>query len=231
VESKPAVQKQSAADLVSFWEWAGNRGLLARPTALARRTAVKEVFSVTEPDGWESLDVTRIDVGDLLDRFETISSNSRKLTPQSLATYKSRFKSAVQDYLAYQSNPGGWRPQRRGGRPTGPTNPVQGSGSKPTGRTAVAGGEPSSASASGPWALEGVWETYRFPIRRGLMATLSLPTDLRIAEVQRLAAFLETLVVEEDRAGLDVGLGADGLTRTGNEEGSARWDTAGEPGP
>jgi hypothetical protein len=41
---------------------------------------------------------------------------------------------------------------------------------------------------------------YPFPIREGVVASLTLPTNLRKTEAKRLAAFLESLAVEEPPA-------------------------------
>jgi hypothetical protein len=191
LDSAPSVHKCTAADLVMFWGWVASKGLMNENTTTARRIAVKEVLSTVEPDTWESLDVSVLDVDDVLDRFETLVASSRRFKPQSLATYRSRFRSAVQEYLEYQANPGGWRPLRRP-RSTNNTVAVPGRGAKVEVRH------------SGPTrpVLESVvsdsegWETYRFPIRPGVMATLNLPTDLKSSEVKRLSAFLYTLPME-----------------------------------
>ena len=183
------VQAASAGDLWNFMAFAASKGLMPKATAMARRSAVKEVLAMTEGDEWESIDVIDMDVEAILDRFETIASRSHRFKPQSLNTYKSRFRSAIQDFLAYRSNPGGWRPQRRSrAKGSGPSTSPAG----PRERKAT---QPSPVDAS--LASGSAWETYRFPIRPGMMATLNLPTDLRAAEVARLTLFLQTLPMED----------------------------------
>ena len=45
-------------------------------------------------------------------------------------------------------------------------------------------------------------EEYRFPLRPGVMARLTLPVDLARDEVRRLKAFIDMLVVDEEGSGL-----------------------------
>ena len=189
MEGSLSVQAASAADLCSFMDFAAAKGMMPRATAMARRTAVKEVLATTEGDDWESIDVIDMDVEVILDRFETIASRSHRFKPQSLTTYKSRFRSAIQDFVAYRSNPGGWRPQRRSrtSAPSTSTSPPGPRERKPT-RTSSVDTSPASGST---------WETYRFPVRPGMMATLNLPTDLRAAEVARLTLFLQILPMDD----------------------------------
>lgn len=183
------VQATSAGDLCDFMDFAASKGLMPKATAMARRSAVKEVLATTEGNDWEPINVIDMDVAAILDRFETIASRSHRFKPQSLNTYKSRFRSAIQDFLAYRSNPGGWRPQRR--------SRAKGSGlsASPAGPRERKANQPSPVDASP--ASGSAWETYRFPIRPGMMATLDLPTDLRAAEVSRLTLFLQTLPMDD----------------------------------
>ena len=60
------------------------------------------------------------------------------------------------------------------------------------------GGAPTAATLPPP-AASGMIQ-YPFPIREGVVASLTLPTNLRKTEAKRLAAFLESLAVEEPPA-------------------------------
>ena len=62
---------------------------MPRATARAYRAAVSQVLKIDH--GWEDLEVQGLDVDALISRFRNLSS----LSPTSLSTYESRFRSAL----------------------------------------------------------------------------------------------------------------------------------------
>lgn len=173
----------SGKALVEHWKWAAEKGLMNANTANGLRAACSQVLSVA--DGWETLDVRAIDVDDLCRRFQI--KRVKDFKPPSLEAYKRRFAQAVQLFLDYAKDPSSWRApsQERSSRKE--KKPVSGI----NGEALQAPGErlPPSTVVSG-------LVDYPFPLREGRLAYLRLPTDLKMAEVKRLTAYLSTLAVD-----------------------------------
>jgi hypothetical protein len=176
----------SGQSLVDHWKWAADKGLMNANTAATLGAATRQVLGVI--DDWKTRDVRALDVEDVLRRFQ--NKRSKDFKPQSLSTYKSRFTQAVRLFLAYTDDPGGWKP--------GGTNANGASRSKRiTTKTAV--GEEAAADhrSTPPPRMSGLVE-YPFPLREGRFAYLRLPVDLSTADVHRLTAYLNTLVMDAE---------------------------------
>lgn len=173
--------------LVEHWGWAAEKGLVNKNTAGSLRTACAKVLGVL--DNWEAVDVSTLDVEDVLKRFQNLRGTNFK--PQILQVYKRRFRFAVRSYLDYVKDPGNWKP---------------GLQERPT-RAGRNGDEEHADQLERPGHLvpptrppaEG-WVTYPFPVREGQIAQLILPRDLKGAEAKRLSAFIATLAVDFEPA-------------------------------
>jgi hypothetical protein len=174
--------------LVDHWGWAAEKGVMNKNTAGGTRAAVVQVLSVLE--NWETVDVKTLDVEDTLVRFQNLKKKDFK--PAVLETYKRRFRQAVNSYLAYLEDPGGWKP-RTLDRPVADRDDVDGARA-PAGASRVNRHEAPQT---------GIVE-YPFPLRDGQMIRLYLPRDLRVAEVKRLTAFMSTLTVDAEGLAIDV---------------------------
>jgi hypothetical protein len=172
---------------VDFWKWAPGKGLVNANTATALRIACSQVLGVL--DDWENLDVAALDTEDVFTRFVNLRRND--FTPESLATYKSRFNRALATFLDYAKDPAAWRPKAQSPRRerAAPNN-----GTPPTPPKPPAPDAPAMATSRA-----GLVE-YPFPLREGRFAYLRLPADLTAADVKRLTAYLTTLVIEENLA-------------------------------
>jgi hypothetical protein len=171
--------------LVEFLDYAANKSLLNKNTAGAMRAAAAQVLAV-ESDDVATIDIRKLDVEDLVKRFAT--SRHQDFTPKSLETYQSRFRNAVSMYMAFLKNPAQWRPslRERTSRPTPERGRSGDGGARQRNQT---------DTAPSPGMVE-----YPFPVREGVLAHLTLPVDFRKSEARRLAAFLESLAVDEQRA-------------------------------
>jgi hypothetical protein len=169
----------SGKALVDFWKWAGKKGLVNTNTASAKAAACSQVLGAM--DDWESLDVGALNVDDVFRRFT--NKRSKDFRPGSLQTYKSRFSQALVDFLAYTKNPENWKPSSA-------DRPTLGRKDKP-----VAATNGNSNVTPEPDALPGRagLVEYPFPLREGRFAYLRLPADLKMADVKRLTAYLNTL--------------------------------------
>lgn len=101
-------QNRSRDDFLRFLDYLGDKGLVAKATAAARRTAASKILEVLSDD--EAIDVTSLDVDLLMSRFDNL--NPHQYTPESLQTYRSRFNKGLEDFRAYLENPISFRPAR-----------------------------------------------------------------------------------------------------------------------
>lgn len=186
----------NARGLIEFFNFAAARGMINKNTAGALRSGVQVVLSAAEPDRWQTLPLAEIDLEDVAGRFEKLAAGRFK--PDSLVTYKSRFRNGVAMYLEYLANPSGWRfraerPYRQrqqkaaARRATGTVTPARGGGLFAP-RDEVDLGR----NGTYPEVIE-----YPYPLRAGLIIKLSLPVDLTKDEATRLSKYLEALAVEQ----------------------------------
>ena len=178
----------SGKALVEHWKWAAEKGLMKANTANSLRAACTQVLSVIS--GWESLDIRAIDVDDTYRRFQ--NKRSKDFKPESLDAYKRRFAQAVKLFIEYANDPSSWKApaQERASRKE------RKAPSATNGESVAA---PPVRAPVGPTVISGLVE-YPFPLREGRFAYLKLPADLKIAEVKRLTAYLNTLAVDSDGA-------------------------------
>lgn len=97
---------RSREALAEFLDYLAEKGLMAKATVQARKAAASQILAILEPE--EAEDVTTLNVEDLITRFGHL--HGKKYTPQSLSTYKSRLRSALEDFQAYLANPLAFRP-------------------------------------------------------------------------------------------------------------------------
>jgi hypothetical protein len=172
--------------LVEHWEWAREKGLMNGNTAGSLKAACSQVLSALGDEA-DTVDIKTLDVEGTFQRFQNL--RKKDFTPESLATYKSRFRKAVESYLKYLEDPAGWKPEARPVRAT--------TERKKTPET----------NGNGHGAQETVLVTkrempqsnmveYPYPVREGQIARLVLPRDLKMSEVKRLTAFMGTLAVD-----------------------------------
>jgi hypothetical protein len=178
--------EKNAGSLVEHWSWAAEKGLMNRNTAAGFRSACARVLEVLGDD-WEQSDISRLDVEELLLRFQNLKK--KDFRPQVLETYKQRFRKALTSYLEYLENPGGWKP----------VNQERSAASQRNDRTAKRQPATNQVATPPPSMRTGTDEVeYPFPLRSGVMARLVLPRDLTREDVNRLTAFMSMLVVGAD---------------------------------
>ncbi|WP_336958006.1 hypothetical protein [Sphingobium aquiterrae] len=97
---------RSREDFFRFLDWLNDKGMIAPGTAASRRASANQVLAIL--DETESHDVTIVDLDQLMLRFHNL--NRDKYTTESLQTYKSRIKSALDDFRVYVENPLGFKP-------------------------------------------------------------------------------------------------------------------------
>jgi hypothetical protein len=183
----------SGSDLIKFWDYASSKGLMRRETAETMKSACKVVLSTVEPETWETLDVTQLDVDSIVQRFERLKMT--ELKPDSLRVYGQRLRNGISTFNDFLASPTTWS------YPTAESRAAaNGDGKKRTKSR-----KPTQSASEAPTASPAIGDagetiTYPYPIRPGLVISMTLPVDLTRAEATRLAAFVSSLAVEEQLA-------------------------------
>jgi len=100
-------QDQYSRDaLNNFLDFAGEKGLFKKATAGARKIASTVVLGILDQN--ESADLSKIDLENVIKRHRNLATG--KIKPKTLATYESRTRIAVRDFLEYVKNPSAWKP-------------------------------------------------------------------------------------------------------------------------
>jgi hypothetical protein len=181
--------KRSREALQEFLDYLGDKGLMAKATAHARKAAANKILGILSDE--EAADVTAIDVDDIITRFSNL--HGKKYTPQSLVTYKSRLRSALDDFDAYITNPLGFRPslQRREPR----AKESRGAASATSASSPETRSDPVSRPTHVPLAASNILP---IPLRSDLTVHVQgLPFDLTPAEAKRIAAVIQAMAMIE----------------------------------
>jgi hypothetical protein len=181
--------EKTAKALIAHWDWASEKGLMNTTSARLLRTASEQVLSIEE--GWENQDVDGLDIEETFRRFQNLKG--RNLAPQSLKDYKRRFSQAVTSFLDYVRDPSNWKGPvtERPKKADSSSENHSGQRVKPTASNSRRA-QPSSIGSNGQ-LIE-----YPFPIRVGVTARISLPSDLTAAEGKRLANFIGSLAIDPE---------------------------------
>ena len=109
----------SRDNLFDFLDFAGEKGLLKKTTASARRDASKMILGILDDN--EAADLSKVDLERLIQRHRNLVTG--KIRPNTLAAYESRTRTAVSDFLQYVKNPAAWKPstKQRAGRAGAPS--------------------------------------------------------------------------------------------------------------
>jgi hypothetical protein len=91
----------SRTALLEFLDYLSTKGLMNKDTAAAKKAAANRVLGILDDE--EAKDVSILDIDELMSRFHNLEG--AKFTPESLNTYKSRLRSAIDDFLRYQRDP------------------------------------------------------------------------------------------------------------------------------
>ncbi|MDP8995248.1 MAG: hypothetical protein M3N07_09785 [Pseudomonadota bacterium] len=175
---------------LDFLEYVAQKGLMAPATARARKAALGKVLSILSEE--EAADVTALDLDEVMTRFSHLQGKG--YTPQSLTTYKSRVRSALDDFASYVDNPLGFKPslqtrERKGTASTQAAATPKAVAQEPT----LAEPQPRPAtSVGGPMASS----ILPIPIRADLTVHIQgLPYDLSEAEAKKIATVVQAMAM------------------------------------
>lgn len=167
---------RSREALFEFLEYLGAKGLMASGTVQARRASAGKILGILGPE--EAADVTNLDVDQIMSRFHNLEG--RNYTPGSLATYRSRLTSTLEDFRSYLANPIAYRPNTQRQKPAKPSENIKRDSDRSQDRPAEASLRPVAPPPSA-----GV---IPIPIRADLIVQIhGIPFDLTRAEAQRVA--------------------------------------------
>lgn len=174
----------SVKALVDFLDYAANKGLLNKATANAKRIAVERIFEVAEDS--ERGDVREVDLSSLMHRFMNLAGAGFK--PDSLSTYQSRVRSGIDEFVAWKSNPMGFKPSKRS---------AAGKSGRASSRVDVAPEAPKT-SQSQPINHSAVQtNSLPIPIRSDLIVLIQgMPFDLTKAEANKIAKVVMAMAME-----------------------------------
>ncbi len=166
----------SADAFFRFMDMLKDKGLLNPNTAQSRKAAGKKMLDLLEPE--EKQDLRQLDVDHLHERFENKAGTD--YTPSSLQVYKSRLKSALDDFVAWVDNPSMFRPA------VSKRDAASRPGSKAKGRKAnTFSGEPTGRSRPEDFPIY-------IPIRDDVVVQITnVPADLTDQEAKKIAAVIQ----------------------------------------
>ena len=177
-------ESKSREALIEFLDYLARKGMLNSNTMSARKAAVNKVFGILDDE--EAKDLSSIDFEGVVQRFANLEG--KNYTPDSLITYKSRAKSALDDFLLYVENPLAFKVQ--GGK-----------GPKKTAEKSENGeGRISARTPNSPMATQGSKSqvsdfTIPIPIRGDLTVRVAgLPFDLTEGEATKIANVVMAMV-------------------------------------
>lgn len=92
--------------LNDFLDFAGEKGLLKKATAGSRKRASNIILGILDDN--EAVDLSKVDLENVIRRHRNLAIG--KMTPKTLASYESRARMAVRDFIEYVKSPSSWSP-------------------------------------------------------------------------------------------------------------------------
>lgn len=182
----------SLEGLNNFLEYAAKKGLIKENTAASRRRAANSILGILEPH--EVVDLKQVDIDHVFDRFQNLQGTGFK--PESLRVYKSRLKSALEDFFAYTENPAAFKPS--GIQRSSPKVKKEPAKQKPKPSASGAGGkqQPIGSAEHEKPPISDRHISIPVPLREGITVTINnVPADLTGQEAERLAAIVKAYAV------------------------------------
>lgn len=173
--------------LLDFMDYLSRKGLMNPTTARARKAASKALLDIM--DDSEVQDLRTIDIDDVVTRFSNLKGN--EFTPASLTTYKSRFQSALTDFLSYRRDPLTFKPKSPQRSKKSSNNDRGRSSANNVADTNVATESP---PASKPLPREPDEFIFPIPLRPDVTVRVAgIPNDMTNAEAQKIANVIKAL--------------------------------------
>jgi hypothetical protein len=170
--------ESTLSGLLGFLDWMADKGYAPTNTISSRKAAVNKVISSLGPE--EAAAVLNLDVEDAINRFAT--KHGGEYSTESLQSYKSRLRTALDDFRGYKADPVGFRP---GGRP--PVRPKPDKATAPKKKLIRPAPHQTSSPSPAPSASM-AQEVVPIAIREGVIVKIgNLPFDLTADEARKIA--------------------------------------------
>jgi hypothetical protein len=185
------LHEKSVGGMLAYCEYLAAKGYASKAQIDPWRTAIQKVFSTVEGDGFESLDLTGVDLAEYLDRFQKLAGADYKA--ESITTYHRRIERAINahDHYLATGKPPSFRQRSAKGESKGQAPAPKSEGS-------VVGLDAKAPALEAPKAPAAGLMEFPFPLKGGKIAKLHLPTRLAADDVNRLSAFLRALQDEQE---------------------------------
>lgn len=182
-------KKYSENELLQFMDYLGDKGIIKLATAKSRKIAAGKILGALDES--EKHDLRSLDREQAFTRFT--NKSGKDFTPDSLNTYKSRFFSALDDFLRWADNPAAFKP-------TGSQRAARSGNeqfSQPKKAIKMLKTIPPPLVNSHTNQHEGGQPLiFPIPIREGVVVKIhNLPLDLTRVESERICAVIKALAV------------------------------------
>lgn len=178
-------QTQYELELVKGWlDAMQERGIFNSNTARLRTTAIEQFSTILADDEPKTVSYMLDNIDSITDRW----TRKKNANPETAAAYRSRGKIALEEFLAYQVNPTGFKSKARpmGGEKKAPE--------KEKTSTKAAASPPPVTEVTPP-----ISALLRCPISDGESFQYKMPDKgLSVADVQRIALHLLTMAQDFD---------------------------------
>jgi hypothetical protein len=161
--------------LARFIDFVVEKGLVNSSTAQGWRVATNKVLQ--DLSAVDRADVRRIEVDVVFRAF--LNRNPGRLSPVSVGEYRRRVGRAIEEFVKWVENPGGYGARSAAWQARADARPRLRS---PSPRDRDRGPEPPGAGIA-----------LSYPLRPGFLAQVTVPRDLTVDEARRMGAFLLTL--------------------------------------
>lgn len=180
------INSRTPGGTLAYCEYLVSKGYAGPSQVNPWKSALRNVFETVEGSGWESLDLSSVDLSEYLARFQTLAG--AKYKAESIVTYGRRVQNAIdahEHYLAAGRPPsfrkGGSRREKKDDTP------------KHSGEVVSIDQRERSATTTTPAPAASDLIDFPFPLKNGRMAIMRLPARLSGDDVNRLSGFLRTL--------------------------------------
>jgi hypothetical protein len=182
-----------ANNVIEYLDNLQEKGKASQGAITPLKIAFTKVLQTVDGDKWEDTEVNSIDLDDYMARFSNLTMG--KYSTESLTAYKSRVNRVLGWYTNFLDKPG-WAPNLQQRTRTPKTEKK----SKPA--PPALGQTPQPPQSQAPHSMPEVANSpgrvlYPYPLLDGQLIHISLPIRLSKTDAQRIAAFVESIAVEE----------------------------------
>ena len=173
---------RTVGGLLAYCDWLKDKGYQSPNAVEAWKTAVKKVFGTVEPDAFEAISLSELDLEDYMRRFRTLAGAQYKA--ETITVYEKRIVNAVDAHEYYIAN--GKPPAFRS-----PSVRARTSDEQPEKRATTSARKQPQRQVSVTPPQPEKYE-FNYPLSYG-MAYVSVPMRMTRRDIERLTTVLKTL--------------------------------------